>query len=89
MNDLEKRVIELERRLSHLERSDRYTFQKAIQLFDGRNVQVGVSTGTKFATSATQKIGFYGTTPVAQQTGVAATAGAIRTALINLGLITA
>ena len=34
-------------------------------------------------------VGFYGTTPVAQQTGVAVTAGAIHTALVNLGLITA
>lgn len=34
-------------------------------------------------------IGFYGATPVAQQTGVAVTAAAIHAALVNLGLITA
>lgn len=34
-------------------------------------------------------IGFYGTTPIAQQTGVAVTAAAIHAALVNLGLITA
>ena len=34
-------------------------------------------------------VGFYGKNPVAQQTGVAVTAVAIHTALVNLGLITA
>jgi hypothetical protein len=34
-------------------------------------------------------VGFYGAAPVAQQTGVAVTAGAIHAALVNLGLITA
>ncbi len=34
-------------------------------------------------------VGFYGTEPVAQQTGVAVTASGIHTALVNLGLITA
>lgn len=35
------------------------------------------------------RIGFYGTTAIAQQTGVAVTASAIHAALVNLGLITA
>jgi hypothetical protein len=34
-------------------------------------------------------VGFYGTTPTAQQTGVAVTATAVHNALVNLGLITA
>lgn len=34
-------------------------------------------------------IGFYSTTPIAQQTGVAVTAAGIHAALVNLGLITA
>ena len=34
-------------------------------------------------------VGFYGATPVAQQTGVAVNAAAIHAALVNLGLITA
>lgn len=34
-------------------------------------------------------LGFYGTTPIAQQTGVAVTAAGIHAALVNLGLITA
>jgi hypothetical protein len=39
--------------------------------------------------SAASRLGFYGATPVALQTGVAVTAGAIHAALVNLGLITA
>jgi hypothetical protein len=34
-------------------------------------------------------VGFYGTVPAAQQTGVAVTAAAIHAALVTLGLITA
>ena len=34
-------------------------------------------------------VGFYGTVPTAQQTGVAVTAAAIHAALVTLGLITA
>lgn len=34
-------------------------------------------------------VGFYGTTPIAKQTGVAVTAAAIHAALVNLGLIAA
>jgi hypothetical protein len=37
----------------------------------------------------TTKIGFYGTTKIVQQTGVAVTAAGIHAALVNLGLITA
>jgi hypothetical protein len=33
--------------------------------------------------------GFYGTTPIAKQTGVAVTAAGIHAALVNLGLISA
>ncbi len=34
-------------------------------------------------------VGFYGTAPIAKQTGVAQTAAGLQTALVNLGLITA
>ncbi len=34
-------------------------------------------------------VGFYGTAPIAQQTGVAVTAGGVHAALVALGLITA
>jgi hypothetical protein len=56
--------------------SDKVTFKGEVQI-DGNLNHDGSGAG------------FYGTTPVAQQTGVAVTAAAIHAALVNLGLITA
>jgi len=38
-------------------------------LDDGANVAVGIGTGTKIGTAVSQKLGFWGTTPVAQPSG--------------------
>lgn len=46
----------------------------------GTSVRLGQSGGS---------VGFYGTTPVALQTGVAVSAAGVHAALVNLGLITA
>jgi hypothetical protein len=66
---------------------------------DGVNIALGSTTGTQIGTATTQKLGFYGATPVVQQTGGAATAGAsytsteqgminrMYTALRTLGLL--
>ena len=43
---------------------NKYTFQKNIQIFDGRNIQLGRTTGTKIGTAIDQKLGFFGITPV-------------------------
>ncbi len=45
---------------------DKYTFQKHIQLFNGRNIQLGRTTGTQIGTDTDQKLAFFGTTPVTQ-----------------------
>jgi hypothetical protein len=66
-DDLLQRILDLEGRLNQLEKSDRYFYQKDIQMNDGRNVLLGLTSGTKIGTSASQKIGFWGTTPVVQQ----------------------
>lgn len=50
--------------LSGFIRRDRYVFQKLIQFNDGVNIQLAKTTGTKIGTETTQKIGFYGSTPV-------------------------
>ncbi len=42
-----------------------------------------------FVVTNDAKVGFYGASPVALQTGVAVTAAAVHAALVNLGLITA
>mgnify|MGYP001566893665 CR=1 FL=1 len=73
--------------LSSLLKSDRFTFEKTIQILDGRNIQLGKGTGTKIGTETSQKIGFLGSTPIIQwvsgtgrqdisgNTGVAANVG--------------
>jgi hypothetical protein len=67
LTQLKTQVQLLQARLDRLEKSDRYTFEKTIQILDGRNIQLGIATGTKIGTAATQRIGFYGVAPVAQQ----------------------
>lgn len=68
-----RRIIREE--LSTLIRSDRYTIGKTLQVLDGRNVQLGLTTGTKFGTAATQKLGFFNHTPVTQQAAISAPSG--------------
>lgn len=43
----------------------------SVVLGEGVNVQLGTGTGTKFGTGSTQRIGFYGATPVAQGSSIA------------------
>lgn len=49
---------------------------------DGINIAVGSTTGTQIATATSQKLGFYGTTPVVQITG----ATDVLAGLVTLGL---
>lgn len=65
----------------------------------GGNVMIGTATDGMTASGSLAvaedlahrgtKTGFYNTTPIVKQTGVAVTAGAIHAALVNLGLIAA
>lgn len=43
---------------------------------DARDISFGTTTGTKIGTATTQKIGFYGATPIAQRSGAAQAAAA-------------
>lgn len=54
--------------LQNLLKKDRMTHDKLVQHLDGRNIQFGKTTGTKFGTETAQKIGFWNTTPVVQPT---------------------
>jgi len=72
-----KKIIREE--LSNLLASDRYTFQKLIQIFDGRNIQVGLTTGTKIGTATDQKISFHNATPVIQANHIADPTGGATT----------
>ena len=47
-----------------------FIFSKNITMSDGRNIQVGLTTGTKIGTATTQKIGFFNAPPVVQQDSI-------------------
>jgi hypothetical protein len=51
-----------------------------VAVVDASDFAVGTTTGTKFGTATTQKLGFWNATPVVQPTGGAATAGGSYTA---------
>src|SRR3990167_1475653 len=53
--------------LGNFNRSDRYTFEKLIQILDGRNIQLATGTGTKIGTAIGQKLSVYGVTPIVQR----------------------
>lgn len=89
---LSARITELEERLFAIEKSDRYILSKLIQIADGRNIQLGRTTGTTIGTATDQKVGFYGATPVVRQAFIADPSGAgtagvdspARTAIISI-----
>lgn len=60
-----REVVELV--LANFLASDRYTFQKHLQLFNGRDIILGTGRGTSIGTESTQKLAFYGGTPVVRQ----------------------
>jgi len=66
VEELKQEVELLSLRNAQLEKSDRYTFEKKLQILDGRNIQLGTGTGTKLGTSSSEKLGLYGVTPVDQ-----------------------
>ena len=103
MNELDMlkaRVDKLERFIEAMNFSDRYVFQRDVQMLDGRNIQLARGTGTQIGTASDQKLGFFGETPVVQQPFISAPSGqsddldaeartainSIRTTLSNLGL---
>lgn len=70
MNEEQVRQI-IREELGNFFYSDRYIFEKNLQYLDGRNIQLGQGTGTKFGTATTQKMAFHGSTPIAQRSGSA------------------
>ena len=88
--------------LSNIFKIDRIVLDKNIQILDLRNIQLGRTNGTQIGTDASQKLAFWGTTPIARPAIVADPSGGgdagvdtpARTAiiavidrLISLGLI--
>ncbi len=58
-----------------------FTFSRPIVIADALNITVNATTGTKIGTSTSQKLGFYNSTPVIQQSGDPVTA------MVTLGLV--
>ena len=59
-----------------------------LDLAEGKNILTGTTTGSRFSTTAAQKIAFHGSTPIVQ--AILATGSSndqIITALQNLGLV--
>ena len=74
----------IDERLQNILKIDRYVFDKHIQVLDGRNIQVGRTTGTKIATeggTTGQKLGFWNTTPKVQPAKINDSAGDDATAV--------
>lgn len=61
--------------LANFLKIDRYLFDQNIQILDSRHIQVGITNGTIIATKSTQKLGFFGATPVTQQANVSGPSG--------------
>lgn len=63
-----------------------------LKMADGKNISLGTTTGTQIGTGTTQKIGFYGATPVVKPSasgsrGANAALASLLTQLASLGLI--
>jgi hypothetical protein len=61
-----KKIIREE--IAHFMSQSKYTFQRPIQILDGNDITLGSEHGTRIGTATGQKLGFYGVTPVIQQT---------------------
>lgn len=68
---LKQRIELLEQALGAVLVSDKMLFKRHIELLNGRDIKLGIDTGTKIGTATTQKLGFYNATPIAQRSGSA------------------
>ena len=84
-DELTDRIRKLESLVFALVGSSQYQMQKDARFYDGRNIQVGFTTGTMFGTDPNQKLGFFGNTPVVKPS-TPATLGDVIALLQSLGL---
>lgn len=97
MTPEEKNRLEyLERIVADVFLSDRFIFNKTIQIANGRNILCGNGLGTKIGTASTQKMALWGATPVVQASAIGSPSAtladlktavdAIRVAIKNAGI---
>lgn len=63
MNEEQVRKVFREE-LAHFMSQSKFTFQRPIQILDGNDITIASEHGTRIGTSATQKIAFFGKTPI-------------------------
>lgn len=76
MNDLDllkAEVKELRNIINALVAPDKYIISKDIKMNDGRDIVLAKGTGTRFGTESTQKLGFFGKTPIVQPSSTGTT----------------
>lgn len=71
--------------LQNFIKEDKYLVDKLLKFNDGRNIQLGKTTGTKIGTETTQKLSFYGNTPISQKSVRPLSVGGITTDLASWG----
>lgn len=54
-----------------------FSFDRDIQILNGKDITVGRGTGTKIGTGTDQKLGFYGKLPIIQTSAIAAPTGGV------------
>jgi len=67
---LQQKVNNLEKIIMTMVKSDQFILNKDLVFEDGRNIIAGTGTGLKIGTEATQKLGFFNTTPVVQPSAI-------------------
>lgn len=88
VTQLENKVIKLEQdlqRITELYFKENFSdnqvfnktivFRKGITLDDGSSIKSGTSTGSTFGTASTEKIGFYGATPIVRPSAISQPSG--------------
>src|SRR3990167_6034731 len=76
MTPQEKKDLEtVKNLLAKIISSDRYYFERHLQLADGKNIQLPKGTGTMIGTASNQKLAFLGATPVIRQTSTGVSSG--------------
>lgn len=64
--EIAKELQRIEVKINAFDYSDKFIFQKHLQIADGRKIFLGTTTGTRIGSATTEKIGFYNKTPVVQ-----------------------
>jgi len=77
LDQLKKRIADLEYIVRFFVKQDRYLFQRDIEMFTGKKIKLGnvdlsYSEGLKIGSATTQKIALYGETPVVQASAISA-----------------